>query len=93
MKVVRLRISYLKYVLHVDILTLMTENLLEMACCGTALRYIYRNYCIPFRTLTNEKFVVVSYNSAVLVGPCHHGMALPQVADRGTVSDKEGSCE
>jgi len=25
--------------------------------------------------------------------PCHHGMARPQVADRGTASDKEGSCE
>ena len=30
---------------------------------------------------------------AVLVGPCHNGMARPQVADRGTASDKEGSCE
>ena len=29
----------------------------------------------------------------VLVGPCHHGMARPQVVDRGTASDKEGSCE
>ena len=28
-----------------------------------------------------------------LVGPCHHGMARPQVADRGTASDKVGSCE
>jgi len=30
---------------------------------------------------------------SVLVGPCHHGMARPQVADRGTASDKEVSCE
>jgi len=37
MKVERLWISYLKYVLYVEILTLMTENLLEVACCGTAL--------------------------------------------------------
>ena len=29
----------------------------------------------------------------VLVGPCNHGMAHPQVADRGKASDKEGSCE
>ena len=29
----------------------------------------------------------------VVVGPCHHGMARPQVADRGTASDNEGSCE
>jgi len=28
-----------------------------------------------------------------VVGPCHHGMARPQVADRGTASDREGSCE
>ena len=31
--------------------------------------------------------------SAVFVGPCHHGMARPQVADGGTASDMEGSCE
>jgi len=31
--------------------------------------------------------------SRVVVVPCHHGMARPQVADRGTASDKEGSCE
>ena len=30
---------------------------------------------------------------AILVGSCHHGMARPQVADRGTASDKESSCE
>jgi hypothetical protein len=27
------------------------------------------------------------------VGPCHYGMARPQVADGGTASDMEGSCE
>ena len=31
--------------------------------------------------------------AAVFVGPCHHGMARPQVADGGTASDMEGSCE
>jgi len=30
---------------------------------------------------------------AMNVGPCHHGMARPQVADAGTVSNMEGSCE
>ena len=30
---------------------------------------------------------------AVFVGPCHHGVARPQVADGGTASDMEGSCE
>jgi len=32
-------------------------------------------------------------NLLVIDRPCHHGMARPQVADRGTASDKEGSCE
>jgi len=27
------------------------------------------------------------------VGPCHHGMASPQVADGGTASNMEGNCE
>jgi hypothetical protein len=27
------------------------------------------------------------------VGPCHHGTARPQVADGGTASYMEGSCE
>jgi hypothetical protein len=31
--------------------------------------------------------------STMNVGPCHHGMARPQVADGGTASDMEGSCE
>ena len=35
----------------------------------------------------------VRLHVTVLVGPCHHGMARPQVADRGKASDKEGSCE
>ena len=27
------------------------------------------------------------------MGPCHYGTARPQVADGGTASDMEGSCE
>ena len=27
------------------------------------------------------------------VGPCHNDMARPQVADGGTASDMDGSCE
>jgi hypothetical protein len=27
------------------------------------------------------------------VGPCHHGTVRPQVADGGTASYMEGSCE
>jgi len=28
-----------------------------------------------------------------VVGPCHYSTARPLVADKGTASDKEGSCE
>jgi len=31
--------------------------------------------------------------SLSVVGPCHHGMTRPHVADRGTASFMEGSCE
>ena len=32
-------------------------------------------------------------HAAMNVGPFHHGMARPRVADGGTVSNMEGSCE
>ena len=32
-------------------------------------------------------------NSGAVVCPCHHGMARPQIADEGTASSMEGSCE
>jgi len=40
-----------------------------------------------------HQFLLCVYVVAMLMGPCHHGMARPQVADRGTASNKEGSCE
>ena len=40
-----------------------------------------------------ECFTCVMEVTAVFVGPCHHGMARPQVAVGGTASDMEGSCE
>ena len=42
---------------------------------------------------TRVGFVAVCSSVSMLVGPCHYGMARPRVADRGTASDKEGSCE
>ena len=40
------------------------------------------------------RFFLTSVNlNYSVVGPCHHGMARPQVADRGMASDMEGSCE
>ena len=45
------------------------------------------------RDSINAYLLLLYSGYPVLVGPCHHGMARPQVADRGTASDKEGSCE
>jgi hypothetical protein len=36
-------------------------------------------------------YLYISYS--MNVGPCHHGMARPQVADGGTASYMEGSRE
>jgi len=45
---------------------------------------------VKVRTTDNDTICKII---AILVGPCHHGIARPQVADRGTASDKAGSCE
>ena len=39
------------------------------------------------------RFGIVVTNMPCEVGPCHQGMARPQIADGGTASDMEGSCE
>jgi len=38
-------------------------------------------------------FCSCGLSSPCVVGPRHHSMARPQVADRGTASFMEGSCE
>jgi len=49
-------------------------------------------YLYTVRYNTMYYYDVIGYSS-VLVGPCHHGMARPQVVDKGKASNKEGSCE
>ena len=70
-----------------------------MICmCNITLRRV-QNFAswalLNYQTISSK--VVILFATAnvlpVLVDPCHHGMARPQVADRGTASDKEGSCE
>jgi len=51
----------------------------------------------PHISCVQDVFIPTFYLSTTcvvhVVGPCHHGMARPQVADKGTASDKKGSCE
>ena len=48
-------------------------------------------FFIPYNS--SLRITVAMFTSSHAVGPCHHGMTRPQVADRGTASDKEGNCE
>ena len=43
-----------------------------------------------YHQITKTKSVRI--NEGDEVGPCHHGMARPQVADGGTACSMEGSC-
>ena len=72
--------------------------------CSNSLRNIHNNNrqnitrtCAKWKagyfSMAHLVYMVTNLTVSVLVGPCHHGMARPQVADRGTASDKEGSCE
>jgi len=55
--------------------------------------FIHAKYFIQIFFLQFFVLLQIVIASGYVVGPCHHGMARPQVADRGTASDKEGSCE
>jgi hypothetical protein len=45
------------------------------------------------RSVQTTEIDLIGETLAMDVGPCHHGMARPQVADGGTASYMEGSCE
>ena len=51
------------------------------------------NLCGHGKAVSITCFVSVVLVIHRVVGPCHHGMARPQVADRGKASFMEGSCE
>jgi len=48
---------------------------------------------VHLQTIRCRKILYSIVQTNLVVGPCLHGMVCPQVADRGTTSDKEGSCE
>jgi hypothetical protein len=47
----------------------------------------------PRRTWKDGINTAMNGRDRAYVGPCHHGMARPQVADRGTASYMKGSSE
>ena len=60
--------------------------------------YLFHHKLSPYQPkvwvcLCSTLTVTSTCSVSMLVGPCHHSMARPQVADRGTASDKEGSSE
>ena len=63
----------------------------------TSFRHLSLSWASPIQSIythpTSWRSILILSVNLRLVGPCHHGMARPQVADRETASDKEGSCE
>ena len=55
--------------------------------------FFNKEFSVLYLQSNTTIFHLVVQCESKLAGPCHHGMARPQVADRGTASDKEGSCE
>ena len=67
---------------------------------GTAFTLIFRRSKMTLGLSLKHSMILLIWtflkrvdSSSVFVGPCHHGMARPQVADGITASDMEGSCE
>jgi len=50
-------------------------------------------FCAVWNETVLQLFNISYVSESHVVGPCHHGMARPQVVDRGTASDKDDSCE
>jgi hypothetical protein len=55
--------------------------------------HYHTHKCMPPVSILGLPNPVHMPTSHLSVGPCHHGMAHPQVVDRGMASDREGSCE
>ena len=55
--------------------------------CITNILIKFTNVCF------HEHFCFSICKLSMDVGPCHHGMARPRVADGGMASYMEGSCE
>ena len=53
--------------------------------------YLFLVQSLPMSVPRGKSVKWITY--AMNVGPCHHGMARPRVADGGTASNMEGSCE
>ena len=53
---------------------------------------LYFKFKLQLKCRNNKNYSSIFVYS-MNVGPCHHGMARPQVADGGTTSNMEGSCE
>jgi hypothetical protein len=85
-----MHVSTLHDLLHIERLQSVEMSKLQTSCIHRPLDLL--NTILRIRLLynyTNYMNILFSMN----VGPCHHGMARPQVEDRGTASNMEGSCE
>ena len=56
-------------------------------------RFMFQHFAEPTKYCATWKNMVQCILIYVKVGPCHDGIARPQVADAGAASDMEDSCE
>ena len=71
---------------------------IKMDRCPLTQRFVWKQHPLHPRmesAVEEDKFLLITVYTTepCVVGPCHHGMARPQVAERGTASDMESSCE
>ena len=50
-------------------------------------------YCLYIHIIFTLVICIAICVLTMNVGPCHHGMVRPRVADGGTASNMEGNCE
>jgi hypothetical protein len=69
----------------------VSSSVISYSLKMTSVRVLVLRIC----NIYHSQCKVMENNTKVpcFVGPCHHGMARPQVADGGTASDMEGSSE
>ena len=91
-RIIKIRLSLFWVTFHFALIRFVCIN--TNISCVPALRVFCCTYvCFCFVTCCCVFLFITCPFIAHDVGPCHHGMARPRVADGGMASYMEGSCE
>jgi hypothetical protein len=81
-------ISYNKNTIHTS--SSYVQHIIYLSCTQPSLNSLSLYYLIHPYELLPSLFFSLDFIYPCYVGPCHHGMARPQVADGGTASSYGG---